>query len=125
MDGALDPLPLIFQRSDTERRSQHEGSDGFEWLPNQGSANRRIRLKKREATGGKKLESMKIGDCRNKVEKARLCSTEVCQSRLMNSDSCGSISLGYYVRVVIFVLLILMALFMSRWEVFGIPKRLC
>ncbi|KAL0534354.1 hypothetical protein IC582_028644 [Cucumis melo] len=124
-NGASDPLPLIFQRSDTERRSQHEENDVFEWLQNQGSANRRIRLKKREATGGKKLESMKIGDCRNKVEKARLCSTEVCESRLMNPDSCGSILRGYYVRVVIFFLLILMALFMSRWKVFGMPKGLC
>ncbi|TYK30972.1 NAC domain-containing protein 89-like isoform X3 [Cucumis melo var. makuwa] len=124
-NGASDPLPLIFQRSDTERRSQHEENDVFEWLQNQGSANRRIRLKKREATGGKKLESMKIRDCRNKVEKARLCSTEECESRLMNPDSCGSILRGYYVRVVIFFLLILMALFMSRWKVFGMPKGLC
>ncbi|XP_038895560.1 NAC domain-containing protein 53-like isoform X2 [Benincasa hispida] len=121
--AASDPLPLIFHRSDTERRSQHEANDVFEWPPNQGSANRRIRLKRREAIGGKKLESMEIGDYRNKVEKPRLCSTELCQSRPMNTASSGGI-MGGYGRVVICVLLILMALFMSQWEVFGTPKGL-
>lgn len=94
----------------------------MEWLPNQGSANRRIRLKRREATGARKLDAMQIGDSRYMVEKTKVSSLELWRSRLINSAS--SVIVRGYVGVVIFILLILLALFMSRLEVFGMLKGL-
>ncbi|KAG6583705.1 NAC domain-containing protein 40, partial [Cucurbita argyrosperma subsp. sororia] len=70
-DAASDLMPLDFHRSDTARESQTEANDGLEWLPSQGFANRRIRLKRREATKAMKLDAVKIGGSRYKVEKVR------------------------------------------------------
>lgn len=108
--------PLVFRRSDIEKESQHDAYGVLEWPPNQGSANRRIRLKKREVgrCGGKKLDVAKVGDSRYMVEKARFGPI----GRLMNTASSSSIVRGY-VQVVIFVLLILLVMFVSRLEVFG------
>ncbi|XP_022973142.1 NAC domain-containing protein 40-like isoform X2 [Cucurbita maxima] len=123
-NAASDLMPLDFHRSDTTRESQTEANDGLEWLPSQGFANRRIRLKRREATKAKKLDAVKIGGSRYKVEKVRFSSLELWRSRLMNTASSISI-FGCYVRVVVIsFLLILIALFMSRLEVFGMPKGL-
>lgn len=112
-DAALDLFPLVFHRSDTERKSQVEVNDGLEWLPNQGFANRRIRLKRREGIGAKKLDGMQSS------EKARFSSLEQWRNRLMKIASSVS-----YARVGIFVLFIFLALFMSSLEVFGMPKGL-
>ncbi|XP_022967106.1 uncharacterized protein LOC111466609 [Cucurbita maxima] len=120
-NAASDLFPLVFHRSDGERKYQQDWNDYLEWLPNQGCANRRIRLKWREAIGAKKLEAMQNGDSRYMVEKSRLASSELSQSQLMNTASLVSVVRGY-ARVVIFVLLILLALFVSIggfWYVLG------